>query len=762
MDLVRPSTPHIDMVQGDRFTRQIEVIPLSDGKPWNIPQDVSAIIRYEKPNKQFGVYDTLATGEPAAYVKGSHLFVTVAPDVLTVAGSAQLSITLIRGDQELSTFAIQLMVYPNQSDSGATDVSGVSVTGMLPAPESASVGQFLIVEKTDENGKVLRVSATDAPEDSTDYTPLMLDVADDMTIRVTVDQITEAYENGKNVWCVYGGVSYPLSRIDTEKIYFCAVTDGQAETISIDMAGFATYSLEPIDDIRTPVKGVDYYTDADKAEMVEAVQKSMEGIPDYWKPHLDRKMDEIWKTMESAGRNKSAFFFYTDAHWWAKDRNDTGVTWQESYTTKSEPMLLKYLYQNTPINKTNFGGDFIGEEADVATNAGRATMEYIHEWRNALREVANHHSVVGNHDDGNELNNRYSEKFMYSYLLAPEEEPEIVYGDGFYYYMDNSAEKTRYIYLDTAYKGLDDAQTKFVKQALLSTQAGWHIVVIAHIWFDSRYNAEGTVTVGDLSPNGATLLSMFDDYNARSGDFTGCGGWVEFCIGGHTHWDYDGTSNGGIPVILCEASSINSRSGLNCDPSTINETAISAIVANYDEAKIDVIRIGRGSNREVALLDHKVITYANLIPLSIGSDGAIFNGGKGWADNSRIGSGGIYLGNGSHYVTGHIEIDPNIDNVFRLRNMTLDSTTSNNYAYGVVTFDSAFVRAKYDGTHDAMNSDSSLAAYPAVYDTVIEDNNIVQFTLKASLFTNKNIKYIAICCSHIDETSIITINQEIK
>ena len=245
MDLVRPSIPNINMVQGDRFTRQIEIIPLSEGKPWDIPQDVTAIIRYEKPNKQFGVYDTLAAGEPAAYVKGSHLFVTVAPDVLTVAGSAQLSISLIRGDRELSTFAIQLLVHPNHRDSSASDVSGVSVTGMLPAPEHAAAGQFLIVEKTDENGKILRVSAGDAPEDSTDYTPFVVDVANDMTTSATVDQVTEAHENGRNVWCVYRGVSYPLSRIDTERIYFCAMTDRQTEVITMDLTGTATYTCTP-------------------------------------------------------------------------------------------------------------------------------------------------------------------------------------------------------------------------------------------------------------------------------------------------------------------------------------------------------------------------------------------------------------------------------------------------------------------------------------------------------------------------------------
>ena len=481
-------------------------------------------------------------------------------------------------------------------------------------------------------------------------------------------------------------------------------------------------------------------------------------VPSYWKSHLDGKVEEIWKAMESAGRNKSAFFFYSDAHWWAKDRNDAGVTWEQSYTTKTEPTLLRYLYQNTPINKTNFGGDFIGEEAEISTDDGRAVMSYIQEWRKALRDVPNHHSVPGNHDDGNEKDNRFTEQFVYSFLLAPEEKSEIVYGDGLYYYMDNNPEKTRYIYLDTAYKGLDEPQTEFVKEALLNTKAGWHIVVIAHKWYDSQYNSDGTTTVGSLSPNGSTLLALFDSYNARSGDFAECGAFVEFCIGGHTHWDYDGTSSGGIPVILCEASSINSRSGLNCDPSTTNETAISAIIANYDEAKIDIVRIGRGENREVALVDHTVPSYTNVILTSIDKDGNIFNSGKGWADNSRIGSGGIYLGTGTHYVTGHIEIDPNINNTIRLRNIGFDKTNHNNYAYNMSFFDSAFAKAKYNGTNDSfVSTDFTNSVWNAKFD----GNNLIEATIPASSITNKAVKYIAFCGSYIGDDSIITINEEI-
>lgn len=151
-------------------------------------------------------------------------------------------------------------------------------------------------------------------------------------------------------------------------------------------------------------------------------------------------------------------------------------------------------------------------------------------------------------------------------------------------------------------------------------------------------------------------------------------------------------------------------------------------------------------------------TYTNVIPLSVGSDGKPFNNGKGWADNSRIGSGGIYLGNGSHYVTGHIEFNPNVDNVIRLKNITFDSTTHNNYAYSVCFFDSSFARANYDGSVNVMYSNQM----PGWVNCVIQNNNIVEFTLPAANITNKDVKYFAICCSGISDDSIITINEPIE
>lgn len=308
-------------------------------------------------------------------------------------------------------------------------------------------------------------------------------------------------------------------------------------------------------------------------------------VPDYWLEHINERVDNIREVMESVGRNKSSFLWYHDAHW--------------NYNYQMSPVLLKYLYEQAPINKTFFGGDIVHNEP--TTLSDRETMEYLWDWRNAIRDLPNHHSVVGNHDDGNTTNKLFPDSYIYAYLMAAEECPQIVRGGDFYYYMDDACEKTRYLFLDTAYKcyWADDAeQTAFVKEALKSTPAGWHIVAISHVWVQMDYSVSPAVP-GDFSEPAKTFLNIFDAYNARTGEYSSCVGKVEFCIGGHTHIDLDRMTTGGIPVVITETDSRNVRSGLACNAGTITENSVNAIIADYSTNTINVIRIGRGQSRVV-------------------------------------------------------------------------------------------------------------------------------------------------------------------
>lgn len=331
-----------------------------------------------------------------------------------------------------------------------------------------------------------------------------------------------------------------------------------------------------------------------------------------WKNHLDTRIEDIRIAMETAGSNKSAFLWYTDGHW--------------TYGSKTFPMVLKYLYENTAMTKTNFGGDIVdGDVTSSSSNASayREKKTYLYEWRKAIRDIPNHHSVRGNHDDDAfglyDASGKQNTKPIYAFLMAAEETPNIVRGSDMYYYIDESSEKTRYLYLDT-YMCTDNSDhvgdpemVRFVVDTLNSVQAGWHIVAISHIWW--LYNDTNNITTGAFPAYCKQLLDIFDAYNARrsgsvtvqktstsvSYNFTSGAGKVEFCIGGHTHADQDFTSTEGIPVILTETASYHVRSGLACEAGKISETSVSGIIADYDNKYVRIIRVGRGSSRIIPL-----------------------------------------------------------------------------------------------------------------------------------------------------------------
>ena len=480
----------------------------------------------------------------------------------------------------------------------------------------------------------------------------------------------------------------------------------------------------------TPVTGTDYWTPIDKEEIVTDVITELEGIPDYWQTALEEGAKAINTALCTAGRNKSAFLFYSDAHW--------------NYGSQMSPTLLKYLYKHTGMTKTFFGGDIVNDEA-----TDYDTMEYLWEWRKQLKDLPHHHSVVGNHDDGNATNNLFSEQYVYGYLLSAEETEGIVRGNGMYYYIDNGSEMTRYIFLDTAYQGVDKNQQAFVKQALLSAPSGWHIVAVAHIWFDTDWTDSSHPVVGELNSGASIILSMFDNYNSRIGEYAECEGWVEFCVGGHTHLDFDGASATGIPIILVETDSKHVRSGLGFTAGTTTEAAVNGIIADYDNHKIYVVRIGRGESREVEITNY-VVSYTNVLPTAIDSDGSIFNG-KGFKEDTRLSassSTGIAEQVGV-CTTGYISVGAG--DIVRLANITM--TDANSTGRVCVVF--------YDGLNNTQLSavnNTNLAKY---WKGVLDDSgNLIQFTV-----SNTDVptaKYMRITADVISETSIITINETIE
>lgn len=360
--------------------------------------------------------------------------------------------------------------------------------------------------------------------------------------------------------------------------------DGYSPIVDLSKSGKAT-TLKVTDANGT--KSAVIYDGADGKDGASGTGTGIT-VPDYWKSELEAGAKAINAAICAAGFNKSSFLFYSDSHW--------------DYGAKMSPTLLKYLYLNTAMSKTFFGGDIVNTEA-----ADADTMAYLWDWRKQIKDLPNHHSVAGNHDDGNSTDHLLPIDYVYGYLMAAEETPDIVRGaTGLYYYIDSPGERTRYLFLDTGcydLNALSDAQSTFIKEALKSAPSGWHIVVVSHIWYVPDYNQYDIrpIPIAGLSDTASAVAAILDNYNSRSGEFSGCGATVEFCIGGHVHRDYTGTTNGGIPIIVVETDSWHIRSGETNTAGTATEASVSGIVADYDSDTLTVIRVGRGSSFTVDL-----------------------------------------------------------------------------------------------------------------------------------------------------------------
>ena len=359
----------------------------------------------------------------------------------------------------------------------------------------------------------------------------------------------------------------------------------------IDKSSIITINQRiPEDEIESRVSNIEAELEElnDRVAILENSDHT-DGIPDYWTEALEKGAQSINAALCAAGRNKSAFLFYSDVHW--------------NYGSQMSPKLLKYLYKHTGITKTFFGGDIVNSEG-----SDYDTMKYLWDWRSQLKDLPNHHSVVGNHDDGTGDNNGgFSESYLYGYLIAPEETLDMVMGDGLYYYIDNTIEKTRYVFLNTAaYSVFDANQEEWLKQILINTPANWHIIPIAHVWYEPDYSNydKRPIDIAGMYVDAKKICNILDEYNNRENAFINCEAKVEFCIGGHVHRDYVGYSEKcKIPIILVETDSWHIRGSYSYIEGTkgTDEASVNGIVANYTKREVNVVRIGRGQSYIVSL-----------------------------------------------------------------------------------------------------------------------------------------------------------------
>lgn len=114
IDLSCPGSETIQVMQHDINTRSVAIRLLSNGDPWQPPEDVTVAVGYEKPDHTRGLYDMLPDGSSAISLSGNVVTVILAQQILSTAGTVRACVVFNDAQlNQLSTFPFQIQVQVN-------------------------------------------------------------------------------------------------------------------------------------------------------------------------------------------------------------------------------------------------------------------------------------------------------------------------------------------------------------------------------------------------------------------------------------------------------------------------------------------------------------------------------------------------------------------------------------------------------------------------------------------------------------------------
>lgn len=138
-------------VQNDRLSRKISAVLADGATAWTPPTGSLAIVRFIKPDGTMGFYDTDENDDPAVTWTENVATITLAEQVLTVAGDVWCQVNFYNaGEERLSTFKWKIVVQENVIDDETiestdyfniltTEIAEIlSVIENLPVPATAT------------------------------------------------------------------------------------------------------------------------------------------------------------------------------------------------------------------------------------------------------------------------------------------------------------------------------------------------------------------------------------------------------------------------------------------------------------------------------------------------------------------------------------------------------------------------------------------------------------------------------------------------
>lgn len=183
----RPPRPAVNVVQDDKYSRNLEFTLTSGGASWEPPSNAAVFVSYRKPDGTGGEYNALPDGSVAGSIAGNVVTVALAPQVCTVPGVVYLAVSLVSGKRELHTFVVEVCVQKKPGSDTMKSEDYFKAVGFLT--DSGWTPNMVL--GTDEQGNVIPVDPSfggsgihigpDAPEDQS--VSVWIDTNDEAAIK---------------------------------------------------------------------------------------------------------------------------------------------------------------------------------------------------------------------------------------------------------------------------------------------------------------------------------------------------------------------------------------------------------------------------------------------------------------------------------------------------------------------------------------------------------------------------------------------------
>ena len=343
-------------------------------------------------------------------------------------------------------------------------------------------------------------------------------------------------------------------------------------------------------------------------------------VPNYWKNHLDEKIEKICSIQKNIGEECISFAMITDIHWGLNARY-------------SGALLTKVMKDcNIPFY---FNGGDTFSAAYCSKECVYAVMEKYFKAFSEIEDrcllvMGDRDATYGDRLDAREKKNLSKTELAECYFNFLKKYPNRTFGDDTYYFVDDNEKKMRYIVLNThdipsyetnmhgwaVYNSsrlfcIREPQLNWLAHVALDVPSqDWSVVICSHENANAvnpKHITHNNVLLKGIinafqNHTSFSMKTQFDDEpfcNADiSVDFTEKGGNFIAWLGGHDHQDLLAVMDN----IVC-VTTMNDSYRFDCGYrkrifGTFEEHSFDVFLVDKNKRKVNIVRVGYGDDRE--------------------------------------------------------------------------------------------------------------------------------------------------------------------